>query len=368
MTAVTGQPVPGESRLRLTVRELLAEPCFRLQLVAGSAGLDLPVRWAHSTELLDPGPYLRGYEIVLTVGAALTDPGRCRAFARSVRASRASAIGYGIADVTPDAPQALRKACDQLGLPLFEVPPEVPFVSFTEWLAERLAAVHDEEHDRAETGRLLELIRSELASPEAIRSHLEQAGLEVDLLVAAAVPALSIPARFTCPPGTLLGVAGDVALLVVPEEERAAALAAGWDDAPCGIGSPGPFTHLPRSLTECLAGLDLARRRGGPVRAGDLATFPALLGRLSPRQIAPFVEQIARPLGSYDAAHGSRLIDTLRAFLDSGGSVSATSRALFLHPNTLRHRLTRIEAITGRNPLQFEDRVALAVAMWAWKP
>jgi hypothetical protein len=26
-----------------------------------------------------------------------------------------------------------------------------------------------------------------------------------------------------------------------------------------------------------------------------------------------------------------------------------------------------IEAITGRNPLHFEDRVALAVAMWAWR-
>jgi hypothetical protein len=242
----------------------------------------------------------------------------------------------------------------------------VPFLSFTEWLAERLAAVRDEEHDRAEVGRLLELVRSELASPEAVRGHLRRAGLTGDLLVAAALPKASVPARFTPPAGTLLGITGDAALLLVPDEERAAALAAGWD-APCGIGSPGPFTHLARSLTESLAGLDLARRRGGAVRAGDLATFPALLGRLSPRQITPFLEQIARPLASYDAAHGSRLVETLRAFLDAGGSVSTTSRVLFLHPNTLRHRLTRIEAITGRNPLRFEDRVALAVAMWAWR-
>lgn len=48
-----------------------------------------------------------------------------------------------------------------------------------------------------------------------------------------------------------------------------------------------------------------------------------------------------------------------------GGAVGATSRALFLHPNTLRHRLSRIEALTGRNPLRFEDRVALAIAVWA---
>lgn len=48
-----------------------------------------------------------------------------------------------------------------------------------------------------------------------------------------------------------------------------------------------------------------------------------------------------------------------------GGAVGATSRALFLHPNTLRHRMSRIESLTGRDPMRFEDRVALAIAVWA---
>jgi hypothetical protein len=384
---VSGEFLPGESRLRLTVGELLAEPHFRLRLVAGEAGLDRPVRWAHSTELLDPGPYLRGHEIVLTVGASLTDPGRCAAFATSVRASRASAIGYGIGDVTPDVPEPLRDACDRLGLPLFAVPPEVPFVSFTEWFAERLAAARDAEHDREEVGRLLELIRSGLASVEALRGHLDRAGLGGRPLVVAAIPARSLPPALA-PPGAatgaatgapadavtaagrvLVGVAGDVALLLLPGErgDRDAAELAGRCDAPCGVADPVPLAHLARGVTESRAALDLARVRGGVVRAGELATFPALLGRLGRRQLAPFAEQIARPLAAYDAAHGTRLVETLATFIETGGSVGATSRALFLHVNTLRHRLTRIETITGRNPLLFEDRVALAVAVWAWR-
>lgn len=351
----------AESPLRLTVRELLTVRSFQLRLVAGAAGLDLPVRWAHSTELLDPGPYLRGQEIVLTVGASLTDEGRCAAFARSVHASGGSAIGYGTGDVTEEVPAELGEACDRLALPLFAVPPEVPFVSFTEWLAERLAAARDAAHDLRETGRLLELVRSGLASAEAVRGRLWETGIDPDAVLGAALPASTLTDGSRL--GVLAGTVGDIALIVAEAEEPVLGLAA---DAPCGIGGPGPLSRLPSSLTEALTGLDVARRRGGIVRAADLATFSTLLGTLGSRQLAPFVDQIARPLASYDAAHGTRLIDTLRTFLRTGGSVGAASAELFLHPNTLRHRLARIESVTGRNPLHFDDRIAYAIALWSW--
>lgn len=336
--------------LRLTVRQLLEVPRFRLRLVAGEAGLDRPIRWAHSTELLDPGPYLRGNEIVLTVGASLRTPEACTAFAGSVKASRASAIGYGVGDVTSAVPEELRRSCDRLGLPLLEVPPEVPFLSFTEWFAERLASSHDERHEREETGRLLRMVREGLASAEVLRPRIDETGLDHASLLAIAmdVPDGDMPG--------LLGVDDDTAILISNDAHA-------WSE-PVGVGSPGPLEHLPLSLTESLAALDVARRTGGVVHASDLATFPALLGRLTQDQLAPFADQIARPLSEYDNAHGTRLVETLRTFLDMGGAVGATSRALFLHPNTLRHRLARIEALTGRNPLQFEDRVALAIAIW----
>lgn len=336
----------------LTVRQLLEVPRFRLRLVAGQDGLDRPVRWAHSTELLDPGPYLHGHEIVLTVGASLRDGGACAAFAGSVKAARASAVGYGVGDVTDAVPEELRDACDRVGLPLLEVPREVPFLGFTEWFAERLASVGDERHEREETGRLLRMVRDGLASAEALRPRIDEAGLDpASLLVIAMDGAVEEEL-----PG-VLGLDDHTALLVTNDAHA-------WAE-PAGVGSPGPLEHLPVSLTESLTALDTARRTGGVVHAADLATFQALLGRLDQEQLAPFAEQIARPLREYDAAHGTRLTETLRTFLDMGGAVGATSRALYLHPNTLRHRLSRIESLTGRDPMRFEDRVALAIAVWA---
>ena len=48
----------------LTVRELIGD--LDVTLVAGEANLDVPVRWVHISELLDPTPWLSGGELLLT--------------------------------------------------------------------------------------------------------------------------------------------------------------------------------------------------------------------------------------------------------------------------------------------------------------
>lgn len=123
-----------------TVRELLALEPLRLTLVAGAAGLDRPIRWAHAIELLDPRPYLRGGELVLTMGSELLDDDACRRFVEAVLERQASGIGFGCGNYHPAAPPALRAACEAAGLALLEVPHEIPFMAITEELAERMAA------------------------------------------------------------------------------------------------------------------------------------------------------------------------------------------------------------------------------------
>jgi len=50
------------------------------------------------------------------------------------------------------------------------------------------------------------------------------------------------------------------------------------------------------------------------------------------------------------------------AFLNSTQSAE-TARALHVHPNTLRHRLNRVEQLTGRDLGSMEDRVDLYIAL-----
>ncbi len=64
----------------------------------------------------------------------------------------------------------------------------------------------------------------------------------------------------------------------------------------------------------------------------------------------------------YDRRRGARLVETLERFLADRGSVAASARALYIHPNTVRQRLERIERVTGLE-LGKEDLLSLELAL-----
>lgn len=57
--------------------------------------------------------------------------------------------------------------------------------------------------------------------------------------------------------------------------------------------------------------------------------------------------QVMRTLAESDAAQRSDLLATLETFLDTGRNVQEAANRLYLHRNTLRQRLTRIEELSG---------------------
>src|SRR4029079_19298891 len=85
---VTAPGAPGV----LTLRDLVSLPRLEARLLTDSAGLDVPVRWAHPTELLDPRPYLSGGELVLTVGSSLRTDLQCRDFVDRLLSARTAAL------------------------------------------------------------------------------------------------------------------------------------------------------------------------------------------------------------------------------------------------------------------------------------
>ena len=56
-------------------------------------------------------------------------------------------------------------------------------------------------------------------------------------------------------------------------------------------------------------------------------------------------------------------MDTLTAFLDSGGALEATARNLFVHANTVRYRLRRIAEVCGETPTEARGAFVLRVAL-----
>lgn len=96
-----------------------------------------------------------------------------------------------------------------------------------------------------------------------------------------------------------------------------------------------------------------------PVHADDLLAERVLTGDLPAR--AALVDRIWRPLA--DDVGG--LLDTASAYLEAGGSLEATARALFVHTNTVRYRLAGIEKRTGYALTDAHDAFTVGVALAA---
>jgi DNA-binding PucR family transcriptional regulator len=78
--------------------------------------------------------------------------------------------------------------------------------------------------------------------------------------------------------------------------------------------------------------------------------------------IQPRHEDAVAILAGYDARRRSELLRTLERHLGDRGAVAPTARSLYIHPNTLRQRLARIEHLTGLS-LAHEDLLSLELAI-----
>jgi hypothetical protein len=349
----------------LRIVDLVQDERLGISVAAGGSHLDRVVRWAHSTELLDPRAYLRGGELVLTVGSGLTGPERCIAFVNALLECGVAGLGLGIGDVHSEAPPALVIACRDAGLPLLVVPPTTPFMDITELLAEHRIRIATDRSQRIAVGRLLDAVGRHQALPDLLGDDLEQSGLDVMALFVSAWPsdAADLVEVAMADVPCLIGYA-EAAVVVITGEADSAARAAETLGVAAGIALPLALADLQAGLSAAMEALAIASR-GEPEQSGSRSHFASLVDSLPQSSLMPFLLDIIEPLDEYDEATGAQLVDSLSQFLAHDGSVQAAARTMHLHPNSLRHRLARVHELTGRNPLLFRDQVDLAIALRA---
>ena len=124
----------------VSVRWLVEQRKLGLRIAGGEAGIDRPIVWAHSIELADPVPWLRGGELVLTTGLRLPDSAaQRRRYVQRLHEAGAAALGFGVGLSHARIPPELVEAADEFGLPLLEVPLSTPFLAITKTITDRLA-------------------------------------------------------------------------------------------------------------------------------------------------------------------------------------------------------------------------------------
>ncbi|WP_338185546.1 helix-turn-helix domain-containing protein [Jatrophihabitans sp.] len=112
-----------------------------------------------------------------------------------------------------------------------------------------------------------------------------------------------------------------------------------------GVGPALPLTSGRQSYL--VAGRVLQSARGsctGLVTLAGVGLRASVVADAAMGEVlaARYLEPL-RVLGDF----GAQLLDSVQAYFDAEQNIDDAARALFVHPNTLRHRLTRFEEATG---------------------
>ncbi len=163
----------------------------------------------------------------------------------------------------------------------------------------------------------------------------------------------------------LVGVQGDRVVVVLGTSgdpwTAAVNLAAWFGPGPVVVGpTVDGLSGAGGSARAALAGLVAVRAWPAaprPVHADDLWPERVLSGDATARRA--LADRVYAPL----QAAGETFAETVTTYLEIGGSLEATARALFVHPNTVRYRLRRVAEITGWDATRGRDAYVLHMAL-----
>jgi GAF domain-containing protein len=94
----------------------------------------------------------------------------------------------------------------------------------------------------------------------------------------------------------------------------------------------------------------------------ELGPYKYLLRMSLDSTVRDSQRDLVAKIAEYDRQRQTSLLKTLEEFLRRRGNISATAEALYVHPNTLRQRLRRIQELSGLD-LRKEDWLLIEIAV-----
>jgi sugar diacid utilization regulator len=128
------------------------------------------------------------------------------------------------------------------------------------------------------------------------------------------------------------------------------------------------LSDYPAAFRRARGAVAMARVRGGTdgvVSLDSLGLHGLLLQVEDVGELLRFAADLLAPLREQDAARGTALEETLRAYLHHDLSTAATAAALFVHPNTVGLRIRRAEQLLGVSTSNVLALAELQVALSA---
>ena len=368
------------------------------------------MRWVHSTELTDPTPWLKGGELLLTMGIQLDGPKAQRELIDRLADHEIAGLGFGTGFTHKRLPAALVTAARKRSFPLFEVPYELPFIAITE---RAFAQLVDERYEMLQRNMVGDVLAEALTGhlyPDELRRGCARSGSASrspcwpsstpDPTAAAALlerileregvhNLVAIRAGLLCAvidadgleqagkgngTGDRKGDGGDrdndpIALASKLRGE----LAERFGTVTAAASRAAPTHSLRLSFHEARCALEAVRLQNGDAprgwRCAPVASiaisgaFQLLLSLQDDDALISYCRGVLGPVEQGEGEYGDELLRSLDVFIEHNGHWEKAANALYCHRHTLRYRIRRVEQLTGRDFSQARDRIEFWLAL-----
>jgi len=368
----------------ITLDALLRDYLLGLVLIAGGEDAnEQPVQWVHSSDLIDPTPFLTPRTVLLTTGAQFGDSleaDTADSYVQRLLGVGITALGVAIGVQWDRIPPSLIDACERLQLPLFRVPYDTPFLAVVRTAARLIEA---EQHTTEPWGReqgtssLLSRRHNLIEAEQAIRLAVLQLLISNQRDLAEQIAETLLPRlprgeivalSFTGPfaprvlatlapliaeqPGVFSAQQGE-RITVIAEHQLLAELrqALTKHEIAAGISERGSHTELAELISQATRSHELARLRGDSAPLGyrpemHAGVLQLLQGSLEATRRA---RGLLSPLRLHDQRHGDDLERSITVWLSHNGQTSPAAAELGVHRHTLRTRVQTAASLLQRD-------------------
>lgn len=400
--------------MAITCKDILELPSVqKMKVVAGHKGLNNVVRWVHVADIPQVTDWVQGGELLFITGIGINRD--LKALLKLVEAIQAKSLAGLVINVGPyieEIPEEVIQLADGLNFPVFELPWEVKLVEVTQTVCRAIVTRQMEEksiRDLLENILFYEPENTEMLINRAayygydltkpyqvlivgiddFSSYLkgeriqdEKRIVEIKLYLQQIVQEV-IDKRKKKSLGMLRG--DSVILLVqVKSGEKDAEIRALADEIRQNVAGHIPkltvtvgignyfyqLTDFKKSLGQAEQALKVAKAtqaRDRTLSFQELGVYRLLYQVSDWKELEAFHREVLGLLLSYDKKYGTELVDTLEVYLAENGNLMKTADRLYLHRNTLKYRVQRIQEISGQNLQGARERLNFQVALMVGK-
>ena len=384
-----------------------------MKLVGGEGGLQKSVQWIYVGECLtDPleiGQWLKGGEIVYITGVGMKDDTRALIkLIQEINDKKAVGLIVNVGPYIKAVPKEAIAIANELELPIFELPWEAKLVEVSQEICNAIIVSNIEENSLTQflsnilfgSGDfgtdVLEKINyfgynisgdchigvvdiddfSAFIKNKGIKD--EETISKVKVLFRNIVEDVLEKYRLKVP---LIYKDDCIIFLNRFEEARMVRLHSALEEiqsivsnriegitVSVGIGNPyKDLKMMKQSLNEAEVALETIKCQGirnKVINYKDIGIYGLLFSIKNKETLRQYYLNNLGPLADHDMINESNLFQTLETYLDENCNITVTSEKLFLHRNTLKYRIKKIEELLECDLHDFNDCANLKIAVY----